>query len=216
MSYASTIQISLQHVFGEEPLVLVDSEYALAQGQRISLTRLKYYIGNVMFTFSDGRTYSEGVNYHLIDLEQPESLVIQFNNVPEGQLNAVTFSIGVDSLSNSNGLMDGDLDPLKGMYWAWSSGFINFKLEGTCIRGKTTTEFTYHIGGFISPNESFQVKSIVLDRTVKREPLMLAIQVDLKELFIENKRGDLTKIMSPSLIAKKFSAQLPSIFRIKK
>lgn len=26
--------------------------------------------------------------------------------------------------------MDGDLDPLNGMYWAWNSGYINMKIEG--------------------------------------------------------------------------------------
>ena len=216
MSYASTVQLSLQHLFGEEAFVLVDKEYALAQNETISFTRLKYYLGNVVFSFKDGRTYREGVNYHLIDLEQQESLLVQFNDVPEGQLKAITFSIGVDSLSNSNGLMDGDLDPLKGMYWAWSSGFINFKIEGTLIREETANEFTYHIGGFIAPNESFQMKSIELDKKLENDFLNIEMDVDLKMLFMGNRRSDLSQIMSPSLKAKEFSAQLSSIFSIKK
>jgi hypothetical protein len=216
IGYASTIQLSLQHLFGDAPVVLVEKEYVSAQGEKISFTRLKYYLGNVEFTFKDGRAYAEGVNYHLIDLEDPESLLIQFKNVPEGQLKAITFSIGVDSISNSNGLMDGDLDPLKGMYWAWSSGFINFKLEGTRTSEKTTAEFVYHIGGFIAPNESFQVKSIALDKKLEKDLLTIEMNVELKTLFMENKSGGLAKIMSPSLKAKKFSTQLPSIFSIKK
>jgi hypothetical protein len=215
-SYAITVQLSLKHFFGNESLVLNSKTYVLLQGDSLSITRLKYYIGNIKLTYVNGSIYSDQIKYHLVDLEQVESLVMEFDELPEGQLKNISFSIGVDSLTNSNGLMDGDLDPLKGMYWAWSSGFINFKLEGIHESCQAKKEFTYHIGGFIAPNASFQVKSIPLNQKVSTEKVWIEMNVDIKGLFSDNKILDLHKIMSPSKKAKEFSAHLPQLFSIEK
>jgi hypothetical protein len=43
----------------------------------------------------------------------------------------------------------GTLDPALGMYWAWNTGYIHFKLEGTSNLCSTKNqEFQYHIGGY--------------------------------------------------------------------
>ena len=81
--------------------------------------------------------------------------------------------------------MDGDLDPLKGMYWAWSSGFINFKLEGSCLNCGSEKEFTYHIGGFIAPYQSFQTASIPLNQKIHDFDIAIGLQVNVGNLFVD-------------------------------
>ena len=59
----------------------------------------------------------------------------------------IYFQIGIDSLTNVSGDLDGDLDPALGMYWAWNSGYINMKLEGKSSSCKSVKkEFQFHIG----------------------------------------------------------------------
>ncbi len=215
ISVAATLQINLKHVFGSEELILAEKGYVSNSGDKVNFTRLKYYIGNVALSYEDGVTFTDSVRYHLVDFDKPESLMLELNNVPEGTIKNIEFSIGVDSLTNANGLMDGDLDPLRGMYWAWSSGFINFKLEGTCLSCEPEKEFTYHIGGFIAPYESFQVTNIPVEKKITNDDLELDMVVDIGTLFIEKKASEFPNIMSPSEKSKNFAKTLPQIFSIK-
>ena len=76
---------------------------------------------------------------------------------PDLTYDQLAFDIGIDSITNVSGAMGGDLDPTKGMYWTWQSGYINFKLEGTspdCPARKN--EFQFHLGGYAYPNASVQ------------------------------------------------------------
>lgn len=212
---SANLTLKLSHQFLEQPLILHEKVYTTSNNEELTFTKLKYYLGNILLTYNNGKTYTDLIRYHLIDFEKSETMLLVLNNIPEGTIKNIGFSIGVDSLTNSNGLMDGDLDPLKGMYWSWSSGFINFKLEGTCSNCSTEKKFAYHIGGFIAPNESFQTTSIPVEKKVTATEMNLEITIDIGTLFIENKISTLSKIMSPSIKSKQFSEQLPQIFSIK-
>jgi hypothetical protein len=57
--------------------------------------------------------------------------------------------LGVDSIRNVSGIQTGALDPLKGMFWTWNSGYVMAKLEGSSESSNSAgNRFTYHIGGF--------------------------------------------------------------------
>ena len=65
--------------------------------------------------------------YHLVDLNNPESLVLQTQTE---NFDKIQFNLGIDKQTNLDGVKGGDLDPLKGMYWTWNTGYINIKIEG--------------------------------------------------------------------------------------
>ena len=209
-SYAGLI-ISFKHVFNQQGLKLNAAQYSSNTNEKIAFTKLKYYVGNISFVYESGKVYSDSKRYHLLDFEKPASMMWDLEGVPEGKIVRVDFGIGVDSLSNAEGLMDGDLDPMNGMYWAWSSGFINFKLEGNY--GDKQNEFKYHIGGFLMPNQSYQSASIPLNLTVeKSKELAIDIYVNLASLFNNAKIESESSILSPSLKAKKYASKLPQMF----
>jgi hypothetical protein len=214
--FSANIELKLSHTVFEKALVLNEETYITANNEKLSFSRLKYYLGNIVINYSDGGKYADSIRYHLVDFDNPETFVLELNNVPEGTIKNIEFSIGVDSLTNSNGFMDGDLDPLKGMYWAWSSGFINFKLEGSCLNCASEKEFTYHIGGFIAPYQSFQTVTVPVIRKITADDMVLDIEVNVGNLFIENKVSEMQNIMSPSEKSKNFAMKLPQIFSIKK
>jgi hypothetical protein len=48
-----------------------------------------------------------------------------------------------------SGAQTGALDPTKGMFWTWNTGYIMAKLEGNSQLANTpNNEIQYHIGGF--------------------------------------------------------------------
>ena len=75
---------------------------------------------------------------------------MNLTDVPAGNYTGITYTIGVDSLRNTMDVTKrtGNLDiagTAQGMYWAWNSGYIFFKMEGTSPQ-IATSNYRYHIG----------------------------------------------------------------------
>lgn len=142
-----TLTLVFHHRAGEKTLVLGDS-ILLSSGEKITVDRFRYYVSNFSITDNKGGLYRLPAAYYLVDEADPLSKTIQFA-VPDVPIAAVHFLLGVDSLRNVSGIQTGALDPMKGMFWTWNSGYIMAKLEGTCEGLATAAQrFTYHIGGF--------------------------------------------------------------------
>lgn len=123
--------------------------YKNENGDSFQLTKFNYYISNIKFNNVDGSSFSEPESYHLVEQETKSSLTFEVSNIPSGTYSSVTYTIGVDSLRNVSGAQTGDLDPAKGMFWSWSTGYIMLKIEG--ISPKSTQAgniFMLHAGGF--------------------------------------------------------------------
>ncbi len=147
--------IKFDNRVGEEDLEL-NKEYTNASGETFTLSKLNYYISNIILIQSDGSRFvvPQDSSYFLIREEDPESQRVRINNVPVGDYNKITFTIGVDSLRSTLDISrrTGALDPAQSdaMYWTWNSGYIFFKMEGTSPAAPAENEhkFYYHIGGF--------------------------------------------------------------------
>lgn len=148
----------LVHInFQKEPLVLNDRKYITKNNDTVSITKMKFYISNILLQFNDGSEYKERSSVHLIDAENLSSLELKLDNVPDLKINKVSFDIGIDSVNSVSDKFEGDLDPTNGMYWAWNTGYINMKLEGkssSCSNAKK--EFQFHIGGYLPKQNALQ------------------------------------------------------------
>ncbi len=122
----------------------------------IKISKCAIYLTNFKFYNQTQLVFVDTNQAHLIDLLDPNP--IQFN-IPKNQVyNRVEFNIGVDSSTSVAGILTGDLDPRMGMYWAWQSGYINFKLEGG-LNTKVHQPFQYHIGGYAGKLNAIQTNS---------------------------------------------------------
>jgi hypothetical protein len=118
---------------------------------------LKCIISNVAITDLEGNIHRAENTFFLLDLNDPKNCKITFPISRIDQIKSIQFSIGTDSLTNVDGARGGALDPMHGMYWAWHSGYINFKIEGnTSLSLNQDHSFQYHLGGYLSPNETIQ------------------------------------------------------------
>ncbi|MCS6933572.1 MAG: hypothetical protein NZM35_00295 [Chitinophagales bacterium] len=132
------------------------TEYTNAAGEKLTFTKLQYYVSNFVLIKEDGSEYvvPQELTYRLIDEGVAGSEVITLPDIPAGEYTKVKFIVGVDSLRSTMDVSKrtGDLDPAgkaADMYWSWNSGYIFFKIEGTSPAStRTGNVFMYHIGGY--------------------------------------------------------------------
>lgn len=147
--------IRFKHVIGENVLVLGDT-YINCLGDTISVQRFKYYLSNFSVTDNKGNTTAIPDTYFLVDEADSASKTITLT-IPDVVVGSIGFIIGVDSIKNVSGIQQGALDPLKGMFWTWNSGYVMAKLEGRSSSSRIGgRSFTYHIGGFRQPMNSIR------------------------------------------------------------
>ena len=198
--------ISFVPVFNGERISL--SSRIESIGDWIEFDDCRFYISHLV-TYSSGKVWKEDEKAHLIDLEENSSLILTPLSV---KIDSISFLIGIDSTTNVSGILDGDLDPINGMYWAWNSGYINFKLQGKSSKSSAADKsFEFHLGGYLSPFQT--VQSVTLP--VKKAQETIEIEIDLSR-FVE--QVDLTKmnsIMIPGKDAVHLSEFLPLIFQVK-
>jgi hypothetical protein len=166
--------------------------------ESVQITIFKFYIGNITLLNKGEIVHRDTEVAHLVDHSDLQSERIAFDIPNDLEYDQFQFSIGTDSAINVSGALDGDLDPTKGMYWTWQSGYINFKMEGTATESKENNgEFRMHIGGYMAP---FTTDYKRVFKTSPRENIRLEIAVDeiLHHMDFESKPS----IMSPGKEAK--------------
>ncbi|MFM7596403.1 MAG: MbnP family protein, partial [Flavobacteriales bacterium] len=87
----------------------------------IRLDQFKFYVGN------------QHGDYQLVDASDTNTLTLFFKDT--------LLYIGMDSLSNTLGKLEGPFDPLLGMYWAWNTGYIQLKVVGNYVTAQTSIPY---------------------------------------------------------------------------
>ncbi len=117
------------------------------ESSTIKVTTFKFYVGKFQF-FKEDKLVHQDEEYHLIQPGRGNSMA-QIQIKKGLQYDSIAMQIGVDSTTNVAGILDGDLDPSKGMYWSWQSGYINVKIEATL---ENNDKLIYHLGGYLPPH----------------------------------------------------------------
>jgi hypothetical protein len=138
--------------------------YTTAAGDQFTITTLRYYISNIKFKRANGTEFVQPESYYLIDQGIESSLKFTIPNVPTGDYNNITFTIGVDSTRNVSGVQTGALSP-GDMFWTWNSGYIYTKLEGRSTQA-ANGGIIFHIGGFKAPNNTIRTVSPTMNNNV--------------------------------------------------
>jgi hypothetical protein len=197
--------IRFEPFWGSSPIQL-DSTYVLHDIDSVKVSTLRFYISSLILRNEGMKVWAEDASYHLFDVSVPTSMEV---SVPVAlSANEIVLLLGTDSLTNVSGAMGGDLDPSKGMYWAWNSGYINFKLEGTSTACKTIDqEFQFHLGGYAYPNATAQEIRLPISNSN-------LVKMDLAAFFQEIDLKSLDHIMSPSANAVQLSRIAAGIFTV--
>lgn len=172
------------------------------------ITVFKWYISHLKLVENNRVVWAEKNSYHLLDAFDTTSLSFTLPTPALLTYDQIVFGLGIDSITNTSGILDGPLDPSTGMYWAWQSGYINLKLEGTDSRCLSAGgKFEFHLGGYSYPHNSFQELHIPTASTeniiIYVNPISLLNQIPLESS---------DHIMSPGPQAIQVSKKATTIF----
>lgn len=202
-----SVTIELENRAGNQTLAL-GKNYVTGAGDTVNFTTFNYFISNLVFVKADGSTYTvpKDQSYFLCKHDQSTSRVLTISNVPVGEYTALKFIIGVDSLKSVSDISQrtGVLDPTagaSGMYWAWNSGYIFVKVEGTSPQaplnaqtGKRTIEYHTGLFGGKDTRTINNLKNVTLSATgavakvqANTEGSHYHVFVDVLEMFIAPK-----------------------------
>jgi len=176
------------------------SNIELNQYQEINLEMLKFYVGHISFYYEDKLQWIDST-YHLVNFEDLSQKTISLSIPNSLEFDQVSVNIGVDSITNTSGAFEGDLDPINGMYWAWNTGYINLKIEGNIVdKNKDEIGFKFHLGGYQAPHESVQNISFPIT-----DSEVLSVKIDLPKFLNDIELTEDIVVMSPSKKAALFS-----------
>jgi hypothetical protein len=158
--HEGNVTIDFDHVWGatEEAFSLNKELTHPMLNEKMTFNIFKYYVSNVRLKAKDGSWYAMPESYFIVDADPSGSNLVTIPNVPGGEYTDVEMTFGVDSTRNTSGAQSGVLDPAKGMFWSWNSGYIMLKAEGTAPTAANGT-FTFHLGGFKGENKVQTTKS---------------------------------------------------------
>lgn len=208
-SKSDSLAINFHLKFDKLPLEL-NKQYVSANKDTLTIKAFRFYISNIQIQYEDKSIFTQKNSYHLLDFDNPNSFQIPINKKSDKMLSKITFNIGIDSLTNTSGAMAGDLDPIKGMYWAWQSGYINMKIEGESSSCKTRkNEFQFHIGGYLQPNYAMRKVELLIN---KKDTIDIAI--DLNNFFSKIKLSQTNSIMIPGKLAMELANDSVKMFHL--
>ena len=186
-------------------------QYITSNRDTLAFETFKCYISSIQIYYTDNTIFKQKDSFHLLDLENPSSFIIPITTVNDKLISKVTFNIGTDSLTNTSGALNGDLDPINGMYWSWQSGYINLKIEGKSPSCKTRkNEFYFHIGGYRNPFTTMRKIELIYDKKANQ----INIGMDLNKFFANIKLAETNSIMIPGELAMKLADYSTKLFYI--
>lgn len=160
--------VTFKVIYNQSEIQLTDTNNKTG----ISISNFKFYLSDFKFYQNDSLIDSEKYSYHLVDLldTSRNKIIFKRNNISD--CNKIAFNLGIDSLTNVSGAMEGDLDPMNNMYWTWQSGYINLKFEGSIDDGVYRE---YHLGGYAYPNNALQKVNLKMNSS---ENVIVYIHLD--------------------------------------
>ncbi len=180
-----SFDVHFNNVVKDKDLDLGNVWYTTDDGDTYRITHFNYYISNIMFNATDGSRYVEPESYHLVKEDVASSQLITVNNVPAGEYNSVSFTIGVDFYKNIDTLQVGnDLDTVNGMYMGEGKGYIMAMLAGFAPRS-ANGKLKYHIGGYQGMYNT--IKNITLQfkepKTINGSTIQVYVNADVAKWF---------------------------------
>ena len=170
----------------------------------VQVDKLQAYLGKFEFSYQNKASVVRSL-YKLADwINEPK---LYFQDIQFDKLTSIAFDIGVDSNQTLKGAMEGDLDPAKGMFWTWQSGYINLKVEYQ----KEGVEKSFHIGGY----KGKQNAVYRINMNIPEGKLLTGISFDLKAFMLFTASKNISSVMSPGekavMIANNYSSFIKPI-----
>lgn len=173
----------------------ITQQFATGMGRdSMRITALRFYVSGLTFP-NENQMQPENLNQaYLIDVFDTNRNQVTLDLPFADGVTTFCFTFGLDSMLNTSGIGEGDLDPVEGMYWTWQSGFIHFKIEGDYSMGEGPKQrFEYHLGGYRSPYSTARQVCLHSEKPTKDWNIALELDRFLDPALVSVK----PRVMSP-------------------
>ena len=216
------VTLEFDHEFDNLPFRADTSTlYPFSDGMQASFSSLRYYFTNIKLQNEQGEWWSEEDSYHIIDATQSKpSLKL---SVPKGKYNAISYTMGVDSIKNFSGVQAGALSPSNGMFWSWQTGYIFMIVEGQCPQiDRSNKYFIHHVGGFVAPNNAVRTGTAAFPNSLvtgDNPSQKIILGVNVRQLYDNEENRiripQVTGIHTPGANAMRVADNFTAMFRVK-
>jgi hypothetical protein len=204
------VHVRFQLSYAGEPIEL-EKDYLLPEGEKVTFENLRFYVSEMQLWNAGQKVEAFHPRHLLVDVEDVARQSFHMLIGKGVVFDQLQFQLGIDSLTNVSGALGGDLDPTKGMYWAWQSGYINFKLEGkTNVCPARNHFFQFHLGGYLPPFYGLQRVALPVKQDGKEIVVVLAVDEILAGIDL----GTTYEVMSPSEKAVGLAVLVSRAFRV--
>ena len=178
-------------------VTLGDAKVVLGEWQK-SDSNVSIRIDNLRWYVSLPPAGKKGSKAWLLDLADSSSLDQQMSRPVN---NKISLLFGVDSAIQVGGVGTGALDPLRGMYWTWQTGYVQWKMEGAIRVDGVESPLELHLGGFDGATKS---QTMLSDCLVYPTTNSVIAQWDLSPFIAQILDQKKYGVMSPSPIARDY------------
>ncbi|MEY4543553.1 MAG: hypothetical protein RL411_1630 [Bacteroidota bacterium] len=178
-------------------VTLGDAKVVLGEWQKsdstvsVRIDKLRWYV-------SLPTAGKKGSKAWLLDLADSASLDQQMSRPVN---NKISLLFGIDSTIQVGGVGTGALDPLRGMYWTWQTGYVQWKMEGAIRVDGLESPLELHLGGFDGATKS---QSMLSDYLIYPTTNSVIAQWDILPFLAEVVHQKKYGVMSPSPIAREY------------
>jgi hypothetical protein len=186
----SAVVVHHQVKLGEVPVLLGEWQKSDSLVS-IRIDKLRWYVSLP----PAGKT---GSKVWLMDLSDSSSLDQQMSRPIN---NKISLLFGIDSSIQIGGVGTGALDPQRGMYWTWQTGYVQWKMEGAIRVNGEEHPLELHLGGFDGATKS---QTMLSDCLVYSTTNSVMAQWDLLPFIARVLEQKKYGVMSPSPIARDY------------
>jgi hypothetical protein len=207
------IVVRFENMANGKRIVLNDSVYENAFGEKYTVSKLKYYVSNICLVTKGALEIDKTV--YLIDAAKENTIIKKDSRKIVG----ISFLLGVDSALHSSGAQSGALDPLNDMFWTWNNGYVNFKLDGKSESSTADNKrIEQHIGGYKGEYKTMRKISFRIDQKYFFKNNTITIQMNLDEYWDrinEIKIAENPVIATAGVLAIKAADNFIGMFKLK-
>jgi hypothetical protein len=209
MAQATFFNLKLVPIYDGKPFS-VSEPFQPNDSNHLQLSVLRFYISNIRLMYNGRVVLAEPNSYHLVDAAASKPFELAIAGAEKLVFDRICFDLGIDSVTNISGVKGGDLDPTKGMYWSWQSGYVNFKLEGRSdVCPSRNQTFQFHLGGYLPPYQCLQTVTLPVSH-----PNSLLIQLDIQSVLSHLNLAKEYQIMSPSAEGVRIATIVANAFKV--
>ncbi len=197
----TTVTIALvHHVAGAPVTISSDTPYVNAAGNHFGVTRVSWFLSDVVLTTTDGRTFeARGAHYVDADTADTQRIAIPLGT-ESGELASISFHMGLPPELNVTGAFAEPPESLMEWPAMMGGGYHYMKFEGRYVNAAGEPfAFRAHSGALRGTDYSFPVRLGASGVTIGEGDVTLTIAMNLEDWFTSPDTWDLNDYFTAAM-----------------